>query len=120
MMAEVSVRSLLADLKGRVEARAVALVARNGRILWAELPDGIYAETFGVMCATIFGAASAVLSEMGQALPTRVVAEGSDAVTYVLECGPNAVLAATVDGRSDVTAVVAELAKFVDLLKART
>lgn len=119
MMAEASIRDVLADLKSRTDALAVVLVARNGQTLWANVPEGLHVETFGVMCATIFGAASTVQTELGRAAPDRVVAEGNDATTLIVGCGPHALLAAMVERRADLSPTVVEITKIAGRLISR-
>lgn len=118
MMATGSVHALLRDLKTRVGGVAAALVARNGIVLFADLPDGVFAETFAVMCATIVGAATTANRELHRAGPERVVIEGRDATTVIVGSGESALLIVVVDGWSDLEAVISETAKFAHFVEA--
>lgn len=116
MMATESVGTVLRDLKSRVGGIATALVARNGVVLSADLPEGVFAETFSVMCATILGAATTASRELSRTDPQRVVFEGPDSTTLIVGAGETALLVVVVDRTADSARVVSEVAKFVDLV----
>jgi predicted regulator of Ras-like GTPase activity (Roadblock/LC7/MglB family) len=112
MLAMATLADAVHDLRIRTDARAVALVSRDGQVLFADLPSGVYAETFSMMCATILGAAVTAHAELSQAPPVRVVLEADDATTVVVGCGPAALLVAVVPPTGDSSALLAELARF--------
>jgi predicted regulator of Ras-like GTPase activity (Roadblock/LC7/MglB family) len=108
---------VLEDLRARIEGIATALVARNGTVLYADLPVEVHAETWAIMCATIVGAAVTANGEVGRAPPDRVVLDGADSRTVIVASGTQALLVATVPGCADLARVATELEKFADLLK---
>ncbi|HEV2230980.1 MAG TPA: hypothetical protein VGS18_02195, partial [Thermoplasmata archaeon] len=57
-MATGNVGTVIKDLKGRLSGIAAALISRDGLVLYADVPAGVYTETFAIMCATILGAAA--------------------------------------------------------------
>jgi predicted regulator of Ras-like GTPase activity (Roadblock/LC7/MglB family) len=118
MMATANVRTVLEDIKSRVNGIAVALVSHDGRLLSAHMPAGAYTETFAVMCATIFGAAAAGNAELRRAPPERVVVEGGDSKTIVARADGNALLVVVVDGSRDLPQVLDWIAKFAGVLEA--
>jgi len=119
MMATPTVGAVLADLKNRVGAIATALVLRNGAVVHAEMPEGSYADTFAVMCATVLGAAATASVEVGRALPERIVVEGRDSRLILVAAGSKALLVAAVDASADLRTIVDDLAKFAHLLETR-
>ena len=119
MFARSDAFAAVADLRQRVSARAVALVARDGLVLAAEMPEGVYAETFGVLCATIVGAAAAASDGLSRSPPERIVVEGRDS-WLVLFAGPApAILAVELERAAELERALPQIAAFADLLRVR-
>lgn len=120
MMVSANARTLLEDLRGRVDGIATAWVSRDGRVLSANLPAGPYAEPFAVMCATMFGAAAAGNAELQRGPPVRVVTEGDDSRTLIVRAGEKALLVVVVDRFVDFSAVLDQTMKFACTLTAES
>jgi uncharacterized protein len=118
MMAVGHVGTVIKALAARIEAMATALVSRNGVVVFADLPAGVYSETFAIMCATIFGAAANANAELSRAPPERIVIEGNDSTTVIFGRAEKALLIAVVDKSADVTKVLAEVGKVAEILMA--
>jgi predicted regulator of Ras-like GTPase activity (Roadblock/LC7/MglB family) len=118
MMALSNAGAAVRDLNRRICGIATALVSRDGQVLYAELPEGAYAETFAIMCATTLGAAVTANMELHRAAPERIVVEGRDSTTIIVGSGRRALLVALVDKTADTGRVVDELTKFADLFRA--
>ena len=118
MMAAGNVGGVIKDLKARINGIATALVSRDGLVLYADVPAGVYTETFAIMCATILGAAATANTELNRAAPERIVVEGNDSRTIIVGSGKKALLVAVVDQTSDVPKVLAEVVKVAEMLKA--
>jgi len=116
MMANASAFPVLEDLKTRLDGIATALVSRDGRVLSADLPEGVYADTFAVMCATMFGAAVAGNTELDRASPVRIVIEGDDSKTIIVRTGGNGLLVAVIDPSVDLPRVLDQVTKFAAAL----
>src|SRR5258708_31652350 len=97
MMATGNVGAVIKDLKSRISGIAVALVSRDGLVLYADVPAGVYTETFAIMCATILGAAATANTELNRAPPERIVIEGNDSKTIIVGSGKKALLPPGVD-----------------------
>ncbi len=104
-------------LKTRIGGIATALVSRDGLVLYADVPAGVYTETFAIMCATILGAAATANTELNRAPPERIVIEGNDSKTIIVGSGKKALLVSVVDQSADLTKVLAEVVKVADLLR---
>jgi len=117
MMATGNVGSVIKDLKSRIGGIATALVSRDGLVLYADVPAGVYTETFAIMCATILGAAATANTELNRAPPDRIVVEGNDSRTIIVGCGKKALIVAVVDHASDLDKVLGEVGKVAELLK---
>ena len=96
---------------------AAALVSRDGLVLYADVPAGVYTETFAIMCATILGAAATANTELNRAPPEKIVIEGNDSKTIIVGSGKKALLVAVVDQSADANRVLAEVGKVAELLK---
>ncbi len=119
MMAAGNVGTVVKELKTRISGIAVALVSRDGLVLFADVPSGVYTETFAIMCATILGAAATANTELNRSAPERILVEGSDSKTIIVGCGKKALLVAVVDQSVDVPKVFAEVSRVADLLKVQ-
>jgi predicted regulator of Ras-like GTPase activity (Roadblock/LC7/MglB family) len=117
MMAAGNVGTVIKDLKQRIGGIATALVSRDGLVLYADVPSGVYTETFAIMCATILGAAATANTELNRAPPDRIIIEGHDSKTIVVGSGKKALLVAVVDQNADANKVLAEATKVAELLK---
>ncbi len=118
MMATGNVGTVIKDLKTRIGGIATALVSRDGLVLYADVPAGVYTETFAIMCATILGAAATANTELNRAPPERIVIEGNDSKTIIVGSGKKALLVAVVDQTADLAKVLVEVVKVADVLKA--
>ncbi len=119
MMATGNVGTVVKELKSRISGLAAALVSRDGLVLYADVPSGVYTETFAIMCATILGAAATANTELNRASPERILVEGNDSKTLIVGCGKKALLVAVVDQSADVPKIFAEVSKVADLLKVQ-
>jgi uncharacterized protein len=118
MMATGNVGAVIKDLKARTAGLATALVSRDGLVLFADVPAGVYTETFAIMCATILGAAATANTELNRSPPEKIVVEGADSRTIIVGCGRKALLVTVVDQTADLNKVLAEVNKVAELLKA--
>jgi predicted regulator of Ras-like GTPase activity (Roadblock/LC7/MglB family) len=119
MMASANAGAAVRDLHRRISGIATALISRDGQVLFAEVPEGTYVETFAIMCATVMGAAVTANAELSRTPPGRILIEGRDSTTIIVASGRNALLVALVDPKVDSKKVLDELAKFADLLETR-
>lgn len=117
MMATGNVGTVIKELKQRIGGTATALVSRDGLVLYADVPAGVYTETFAIMCATILGAAATANTELNRSPPERIVIEGHDSKTIIVGSGKKALLVAVVDQSADTQKVLAEATKVAELLK---
>ncbi|MFI5417703.1 MAG: roadblock/LC7 domain-containing protein [Candidatus Lutacidiplasmatales archaeon] len=116
-MATGNVGSVIKDLKGKINGVAAALVSRDGLVLYADVPAGVYTETFAIMCATILGAAATANTELNRSPPERIVIEGTDSKTIIVGSGKKALLVAVVDQSADAARTLGEVMKVAELLK---
>ncbi len=65
----------------------VALIGRDGMIQYSELPVGVHEETFGIMMATIVGAAKTANMELSMGSPKKIVIDSPDGVIVTSAAG---------------------------------
>ena len=116
-MATGNVGAVIRDLKTRIGALATALVSRDGLVLYADVPAGVYTETFAIMCATILGAAATANTELNRAPPEKIVIDGNDSKTIIVGSGKKALLVAVVDQSIETAKVLSEVTKVAELVK---
>jgi predicted regulator of Ras-like GTPase activity (Roadblock/LC7/MglB family) len=113
MIGWADANGVLREVRARLGGSAAALVSANGGVLAADLPAGVSAETFGVMCATILGAATVAHRELAHDEPGQVHLLSVDAQTLILEAGRGTLLVIVLDRAADPKRVLEELARFV-------
>ena len=118
MMAMGNVGTVIKDLRARIGGTATALVSRDGLVLFADVPGGVYIETFAIMCATNLVAAATANSELNRGPPERIIIEGNDSKTIIVGSGKKALLVAVVDKSANLTKVLEEIDKVAELLRA--
>ncbi|MGC8912821.1 MAG: roadblock/LC7 domain-containing protein [Thermoplasmata archaeon] len=114
----VNMNEVVKTLKINTGAIAVAVVSRDGLVIAAEMPPGVYTETFAIMCATILGASITATSELKRTTPDRIILESSDTRTVILGAGKKALLICVVDSTKDLNMVMGEMQKAADAVRA--
>jgi uncharacterized protein len=117
MMALGNAGDVIRDLNARIGGKATAIVSRNGVVLFAVVPSGVYVDTFAIMCATVLGAATAASTELHRAAPERILIEGADSTTLILGTGGKALLVSVVDRSADTAQVLQEVAQVSEMLR---
>jgi hypothetical protein len=111
------VNEAVKDLKSRISAVATALVSRDGMVIAAEVPDGVYTETFAIMCATILGAAATANTELSRAPPASIIVEGADSKTIIVGSGKKALLVAVLDHDTDTQNALKEIEQVAESVR---
>jgi predicted regulator of Ras-like GTPase activity (Roadblock/LC7/MglB family) len=93
--------TLVGRLREEIGGVATALLSRDGTVLYADVPGNGWVETFGLLCATAFGAATTANAELGRGPPERIVVSGPDATAVYVAVGRNAVLVAVLPAGAD-------------------
>jgi predicted regulator of Ras-like GTPase activity (Roadblock/LC7/MglB family) len=85
-----------------------ALIARDGTILSADIPEGTNLESFAIMMATIIGAAITASNELKRSPPTTVVSESKDIKIVIHSTGGKAFLAFILPKSKSVKKILAK------------
>ena len=84
-----ALKSLLMEFNRSAGVMASALVTRDGILISSALPEGIDAEAFAAMTATMMGAAETAFSELKAGAAERVIVEGSRVKICLLYTSPS-------------------------------
>jgi uncharacterized protein len=98
-------------------AIASAVVSRDGLVIASDVPEGVSNETFGIMCATLLGAASTANSELRIGTPIHVTVETEDAKMLVVGAGRKALIVTVIGRKGDPVAAFKKLDEIADTLK---
>lgn len=104
----------LRNLRTEFGSMASAVVSRDGILMASDIPEGVIAETFTIMCATMMGAASTAHSELriGQPKTMRVTSEKHEMV--LVSAGRKAIIICVVPAGAKVDQLQARLREIVE------
>ncbi len=101
----MSLEDVLGRLREETGALALAIIGRDGLVIEADLPEGVSAETFSIMCAAIMGAAKTAVAEMGRSAPTRILLESKDLRVVIYAADRRSMLVVALPPEADVSNV---------------
>lgn len=86
----------LKDLRSEFGSIASAIVSRDGILLASDIPEGVVAETFTIMCATMMGAASTAHSELRISQPKMMRVTSEKHEMLLISAGRKAIIVCVV------------------------
>ena len=101
----------LRDLREGNPAVHWAIMARDGVVLKAELPDGVHHETFAIMCATMLGAALTLNSEFPEGDVERIVIEAGRYRVIVIGMDIESLISIIVPRNMDLSSLLVYIQK---------
>ena len=107
----------LADLTRMGDVEASAIVSRDGLLMASDIPEGIHAETFAAMTATMLGAAETVVSELKKGVPDRVIVESKEAKIVATGAGQKALLVVMTSPAAGLGLILVEMEKSAEKVK---
>lgn len=113
----MELKPALRALRQSCGAIASAVVSRDGLVIAADVPEGVSMDTFGIMCATLLGAASTAHSELRIGTPLHVIVDSEDAKMVVVGAGRKALIVTVVGRKGDVNIALKKLDELADTLK---
>ena len=113
----MELKPALRALRQSCGAIASAVISRDGLVIAADVPEGVSMETFGIMCATLLGAASTANSELRIGTPIHVTVETEDAKMLVVGAGRRALIVTVIGRKSDPVATLKKLDEIAETLK---
>jgi predicted regulator of Ras-like GTPase activity (Roadblock/LC7/MglB family) len=116
-VSEVELKPSLRALHQSCGAIASAVVSRDGLVIASDVPEGVSNETFGIMCATLLGAASTAHSELRVGTPQHVIVESEDTKMVVVGAGRKALIVAVLGRKGDVQQTIKKLDEMAEMIR---
>ena len=110
-------KRLLTNLKSLGTIEASAIVSRDGILICSDMPEGVVAETFAAMSATMLGAAETATIELKKGLPGKVIVESKNSKLICMGAGPKALLIVMAEPEAGLGLILIELEKTVARIK---
>ncbi len=107
---------LLNNLK-RKGVYGSALIDREGSIIKSNLPHEVHQETFGIMCATVIGAANSANSELDRGRIRRIIVDSREGKIIINSTEKNVILAVVVDSSEKLGLLFEEINKTINTLR---
>ena len=107
----------LRALRQNFGAVASAVVSRDGLVIASDVPEGVSMETFGIMCATLLGAACTAHSELRVSSPQHIIVESEDTKMILVGAGRKALIVAVIGRKGDVAQVLKKLDEMAETIK---
>ena len=112
-----ALKSLLMEFNRSAGVMASSLVTRDGILISSALPEGIDAEAFAAMTATMMGAAETAFSELKAGAAERVIVEGSRVKIVVVGAGENAILVTMASSDATLGLILHQMRKFGEKIR---
>lgn len=105
------IKTALHELKrvGGIDSSAV--VTRDGLLVASDISEGVDAETFAAMSATMVGAAETAMSEVGASNPERVIVESETVKIISMGAGPKTLLIVLTESDAPLGLVLLKIAE---------
>jgi len=108
---------VLTDLRRTGDIEASVIVSRDGLLMASDIPEGVHAETFAAMSATMFGAAETAVAELKKGIPDRLIIESKKGKVIATGAGPKVLLVALTAPEAGLGLVLVEMEKAADKVK---
>ena len=104
-------KNLIDEVYESTGAVGAAIVSRDGLIVASKMPPGVFVETFGIMCATILGAAITANTEVKASAPNKILIDSGDLLTYIMAAGRRSLLVLIIEAEKDSEEIAGTMAK---------
>jgi predicted regulator of Ras-like GTPase activity (Roadblock/LC7/MglB family) len=99
----------LKELRTNAAVKGSAVISKDGIVVSADLPAGVYLDTFAIMCATVLGAAITAHSELNLPSPKNVVIASDGDSTVILNSGKKTLIVIMIAKGNDLAKVIDEI-----------
>jgi predicted regulator of Ras-like GTPase activity (Roadblock/LC7/MglB family) len=103
----------LKELRTNAAVKGSAVISKDGIVVAADLPAGVYLDTFAIMCATVLGAAITAHSELNLPSPKNVVITSEGDSTIILNAGKKTLIVVLIGKGSDIPKAIDEISPTV-------
>ncbi len=112
----VDLPKALKELRGEFGSMASAAMSRDGILIAADMPEGVIAETFTIMCATLMGAASTAHSELKIGQPKVMKITSDKHEMMLVGAGRKSIIVSVVPLGSNVDALIQRMEKISEVI----
>lgn len=110
-------KKILLNLHNLGSIEASAVVSRDGLLISANLPEGVKAETFAAMAATMLGAAETATAELNKGLPKKMIVESKGGKLLCMGTGSRGLLIVMTTSDARLGLIMVELEKAGEKIK---
>ncbi len=107
---------IISDLKAKANIEGACVAGRDGLLIFSDM-EGMRAQVFAAMSATLLGSAEVVMDELKEGLPKKIVVEGKNRKIMVIGAGSNALLAVITKNEDVYPAVEKAVQEIKKILK---
>jgi predicted regulator of Ras-like GTPase activity (Roadblock/LC7/MglB family) len=117
MSVDEKVMEILRDLKFNIKTES-AIIDRDGGLMFSDFSYGFHAnEIFGVMSATMLGAAKSITAECRKGLPKKIIIQTGKAHIIIAHAGSTAMLMCLIDSMRDMERTLDEIERAAEKIK---
>ncbi len=117
MSVDDEVKEILQELKSAIRTES-AIINRDGGLVFSDFSYGFHAnEIFGVMSATMLGAAKSITAECRKGLPKKIIIQTGNAHIIIANAGSRALLMCLIDAIRDMERTLNEIDKAAERIK---
>ncbi len=113
---KAGIKEALGNLK-KEGVSGVAILDKEGNVLEGDLPPSVHVETFGIMCATIVGAANSVNSELNRSSVGKTIIDSDQGRIIIANSGKDLVLAVVIGESKRLGVLFEEIENAVEKIK---
>jgi len=97
--------AMLFELNSIDDIEASAVVSRDGLLISAQMSNGLDADTFAAMTATMMGAAETAIVELDKGIISQVTVESDQVTVICVGAGERALLVLTMSASTSIDSV---------------
>lgn len=113
----MELQNSLTDLRSEFGVVASAVLSRDGLLIASDIPEGITAETFTIMCATMMGAASTAHSELKVGQPQVMKVQSKEHEMFIVGAGRRALMVTVAKKGVDPEKLLTRLNSIIDTVE---
>ncbi len=117
MTVEEKLKKIINDLKNAGGIETLALVGRDGLLLFSTIAQKQHAEKFAAMSATLMGVAETMAAIFGKSIPESVIVESKHGKAIGIGAGSKALLMVITGPYAGIGLILNEMAKASEKIK---
>lgn len=117
MIVEENLKKIINGLKNAGGIETLAVVSRDGLILYSTVPQKQHAEKFAAMSATLISVAETMAAMFGKGIPDRVIVESKHGKVIGIGAGSKALLMVITGPYAGIGLILNEMAKASEKIK---